>query len=202
VVTATVSGVITPAGFSLSNLWWYVAPTGNEGNNCLSPGQACATINGALNKPDFLPGDTILVATGTYTSSGNEVVLVNKNVSLSGGWNSAFTAQTGLVTIDGQKSRRGITIGATAIIENFNVENGFVDGWGGGIVNGGVLTPVGRAHNTICNYFPPCPTNLATYRPRPSSSCSHTAARYPSKFATLAPDTKISRVHGQTGLTR
>jgi uncharacterized repeat protein (TIGR01451 family) len=50
---------------------WYVAPGGSNGNDCLSAVTACATINGALNKPGFVAGDTVLVATGTYTGTGS-----------------------------------------------------------------------------------------------------------------------------------
>src|SRR5687768_12423169 len=46
---------------------WFVATTGNNANTCLSPALACRTINGALAKPGFVPGDTINVAAGTYT---------------------------------------------------------------------------------------------------------------------------------------
>ena len=53
---------------------WYVATTGNDNNGCLSPGTACASINGAISKA--ADGDTINVATGTYSGSGDEVVLI------------------------------------------------------------------------------------------------------------------------------
>ena len=63
---------------------WYVAPGGSDGNSCLSAGSPCATINGAIGKAS--PGDTIKVATGTYTAStGSEVVLIDKSITLSGG---------------------------------------------------------------------------------------------------------------------
>jgi len=101
-VTATVSGVITPATFSLGNLVWYVAPGGNDANNCQSPAAPCATINGALTKPNFLPGDTIRVAVGTYGGTGNEVVLLDKSAILSGGWDTTFTLQSGTSTVTGQ----------------------------------------------------------------------------------------------------
>ena len=81
---------------------WYVAPGGSDTNTCTAPSAACATINGALNKPGFVAGDTILVATGVYTGAGDQVVLLNKSVTLSGGWNAGFTTQNGASTIDGQ----------------------------------------------------------------------------------------------------
>ena len=51
---------------------WYVAPGGNDSNSCLSTAEPCATINVAIGKA--FGGDTIYVATGTYTSTGDEVV--------------------------------------------------------------------------------------------------------------------------------
>ncbi len=122
---------------------WYVAPGGDDGNDCLSPGIACATINGASSKAS--PGDTIYVATGTYTGTGTQVVLLDKDVTLSGGWDSTFTSQSEVSTIDGEGSHGGITVngGVTAIVERFIVQNGSrytTSGWISGIANSGTLT--------------------------------------------------------------
>ncbi len=38
---------------------WYVAPGGNDDNDCLSPATPCATIKGAIGKAS--PGDTVKV---------------------------------------------------------------------------------------------------------------------------------------------
>lgn len=62
--------------------------------------------------------DPIFVATGTYTDSGEEVVLLDKDATPSGGWDEAFTMQSGISIIDGEGSRRGISvIGMTVAIE-------------------------------------------------------------------------------------
>ncbi len=127
---------------------WYVASGGNDSNSCLSPAAACASINGVLNKPGFVAGDTIRVATGTYTGSGDEVVSIHKDVTLSGGWDVGFTMQSGMSTIDGQGMRMGIVVyydffPATALIERFTVQNGYsypFSNIGGGISIGGNLT--------------------------------------------------------------
>lgn len=119
---------------------WYVGPGGSDGATCLSPATRCASINGALNKAGFVAGDTIRVRVGTYTGSGNEVVLLNKNATLSGGWDASFTTQNGMSTIDGEAWHRGMTVnsGVTAMVERFAMQNGIGSiGSGGGIYNVG-----------------------------------------------------------------
>ncbi|MEM5775671.1 MAG: hypothetical protein AAGU05_11785, partial [Anaerolineaceae bacterium] len=57
---------------------WFVSPTGNDANDCLTETTACATINGAIAKAS--PGDIINVLAGTYIEDVN----VNKVVSIIG----------------------------------------------------------------------------------------------------------------------
>lgn len=119
---------------------WYVAPGGSDSNSCLSVGAPCATINGAIGKATA--GDTVYVATGIYTSStGSEVVVVDKDIMLSGGWDNGFATQTGMSTVGGDGARRGITANYLVIftIENFVVQNGSAM-FGGGISSNGQLT--------------------------------------------------------------
>jgi hypothetical protein len=102
---------------------WYVAPAGSDANSCVDPAQPCATINGAIGKASA--GDTVKVAVGTYTGSGNEVVLVDESVTLEGGWNADFTSRAGVSTVDGQGARQGIQVAnAAARIARFVIENG------------------------------------------------------------------------------
>ena len=118
---------------------WYVTPGGDDGNDCLSPGAPCATINGAIGKASS--GDTIYVATGTYTGSGDQVVLLDKDTALSGGWDEAFTTQSGTSTLDGEDARRCMTVngGVAAVVECFTIQNGS-GGNGAGIRNEGNLS--------------------------------------------------------------
>jgi hypothetical protein len=122
---------------------WYVAPlpAENDGNDCATTTTPCATINAALNKPGFVAGDTIRVAVGTYTGSGDQVVLLDKSATLSGGWDATFTTQTGMSTIDGEETRRGILLinAPQVTIEQVIVQNGSGDP-GGGIYSDGILT--------------------------------------------------------------
>jgi hypothetical protein len=119
---------------------WYVSPTGSDANDCLSPTTTCATINGAIEKASS--GDTVYVAEGLYTGIASEVVRIDKNITISGGWDAGFSHQGTLSTIDGQGMRRGINvlIGVVATVERFQIRNGFLFNFGGGISNGGTLT--------------------------------------------------------------
>lgn len=147
-VTATVIGVATPAIFQLTHFGWYVSVGGNDSNDCQNPASACATINAVFTKPDFTSGDTVLVAAGTYTGTGDEVILLEQSTQLLGGWNSAFTTQNGISLIDGEHLRKGMRVsgGVTAVVEQFTFQNGSaVQGGGisltgGGIYNGGTLS--------------------------------------------------------------
>ena len=119
---------------------WYVATTGNDLNTCAAANAPCLTINGAIGKA--LDGDTIKVAMGTYLGTGTEVVLLDKSVTVLGGWNATFTALKGVSIVDGQASRRGMLVsGTTVSIDRFKVQNGFHSDQGGGIEHSaGTLT--------------------------------------------------------------
>jgi Zn-dependent metalloprotease len=138
VASASGSGSVS---FNLQNVVWYVATTGSNTNNCQTPATACATINGALGKTGFIAGDTVLVGDGTYTGPGlQQVVLLDKNVSLSGGWNATFTSQNGWSTVDGQNARTPILVAdvISATMDRFVIQNGS-GYYGGGISNEGML---------------------------------------------------------------
>ena len=96
---------VTPAPAAHAAGPWYVAPGGDDiANDCLSPLTPCATINATIGKTSS--GDTIYVAIGTYTNStGSEVVLIDKDITLSGGWDSSFITQSSMSTIDGSGAR-------------------------------------------------------------------------------------------------
>jgi hypothetical protein len=120
---------------------WYVSTAGSDANVCNTKLQPCRTINGAIGKA--FDGDVVYVAVGTYSSaSGSEVVDVNKNLTISGGWDGGFTAQVGMSTLDGQKQRRGLTVeaGKSAWMDSFVIQNGAgAGGYGGGARVDGAL---------------------------------------------------------------
>jgi Zn-dependent metalloprotease len=141
-ITATVGGIASTAAFALTNnRVLYVATTGSDSNSCLTSLLPCATINSTIGKA--ISGDTINIATGSYTGTGTQsVILINKNISLSGGWNSDFSAQNSRSTIDGQAVRRVMTIdgGFNVTVDHLVIQNGY-DPVGPGIYNwNGTLT--------------------------------------------------------------
>ena len=99
--------------------------TGNNNNTCTSPGAPCRNIQETINKAN--PGDIVYVAGGTYLFSSNgspNVVIVNKDLTLSGGWNADFTAQDQVSIIDGANVNNGIlSISGTVVVDNFVVQN-------------------------------------------------------------------------------
>ena len=117
---------------------WYVATGGNDSNSCLSPASPCATINAAIGKASG--GDTVYVAEGTYTGEGEQVVLINKDITFSGGWGSLFMVQGGISIIDGNNERVGILVNSETFstIEKFSIQSGFSER-GAGILNSGNL---------------------------------------------------------------
>ncbi len=129
------------ANFEVRNIIWYVATTGSDTNDCQTPATPCATLNGVVDKAEFMAGDVVRVAEGIYSGSGSQVVLLNKDVHLLGGWNTAFTARTGWSILDGQGARTVMVVGdlTSVTAEQFVIRNGSSSS-GAGIANNGMLT--------------------------------------------------------------
>ena len=109
---------------------WYVAPSGDDSNNCLSPETACRSITAAINKAWF--GDVINLAAGVYV----ENIVIDKSLTLSG-------AGKGSTIIDGNFNDTVIRIhgAGTVEIKNLTIMNGAAPAFGGGIrSNSGNLT--------------------------------------------------------------
>jgi len=99
--------------------------TGNNSNTCTTIAVPCRNIQETINKASA--GDAIYAASGTYLFSTNgspNVVIINKSITLSGGWNSNFTSQNGASTIDGASANNGIlAISGNVVVQNFIVQN-------------------------------------------------------------------------------
>lgn len=63
----------------------FVSNSGNDANDCLSSGTACATIQAAIGKASA--GDTINIASGNYT----ENIVIDKSLTLAGAGASSTT---------------------------------------------------------------------------------------------------------------
>ena len=101
---------------------------------------AGTSLAATINVPDDYPtiqeavnaavdGDEIVVEPGTYTGTGDEVVIINgKDVTLRSSKGADVTI------IDGENERRGIScIGGDCVIEGFSVTNGHTGSDGGGL---------------------------------------------------------------------
>jgi hypothetical protein len=96
----------------------YVAPSGDDsGNPCTISSAPCATIQRAVDVAGS--GDEIRAASGTYTSTGENVILITKTLTLIGGyeppdWSTPVSYTT--TRIDGERARRGIEIEGTVSV--------------------------------------------------------------------------------------
>ena len=141
-ITAFAEGVATPANFTLTNLknGIYVdASMPDDNGNCITPATACKTINGALSKATA--GDTIYVASGTYTGNGTtSVVSINKNITILGGWVNNYASQTGNTILDGQSARRVVDVinAGNVSLDHLTITNGSYFQMGNTVGGGGI----------------------------------------------------------------
>ena len=112
-VLVLVAGSMTlGGGQTLAAGPWYVATTGNDAADCLSPATACLTIQAAIGKASS--GDTVNVAAGTYY----EHVTIDKSLTLQG-------EDRETTTIDGSGTGDVIYVPANYVtISGFTVTNG------------------------------------------------------------------------------
>jgi Zn-dependent metalloprotease len=142
-ITVSANG-LTPTDFHLENAAWYVAPSGDDNSNsCAEPALACKTIKKAVEKA--LENDVIYVTSGTYADLGDAVIVIDKNLKISGGWNNSFTLQESFSTINGENIHPGIIVRSHIVtIEKFIIEFGKE----GGVINEGQL----NLNNSLVRY--------------------------------------------------
>lgn len=131
VLTLVVAAVLTGGPASAAGPW-YVATTGNNAAACTTAAAPCATIGGVLAKGGFASGDTINVASGTYTG----LTTFTKGANVIG---------SGTVVLDG--NALGSTVAVTAVVNvkltNLTIRNGGLaaNSAGGGLrVQAGAVT--------------------------------------------------------------
>jgi Calx-beta domain/Bacterial Ig domain len=125
-VNATIADPAGTGTIINDDAWtWFVAPGGNDGNDCLTTMTPCLTISEAVSRA--VAGDEIDVARGTY---GEQLVL-GVDLALVG------ELPTGTI-IDGGGVGVVVSVApaATVAIRGFEIRNG----GDGGIANQGVLT--------------------------------------------------------------
>ncbi|MEW5763642.1 MAG: right-handed parallel beta-helix repeat-containing protein [Acidobacteriota bacterium] len=115
---------------------WFVTPSGSGGG---SQGSPCS-LQTALNSAGG--GDVLYLAGGTYMGdmSGN-VALISHSLSLLGGWDGAASGTpvrdpgAHPSILDGEGVRRCIVVntGLSVVLDGLTVQNGYVEGEGGGV---------------------------------------------------------------------
>ena len=140
---------------------WYVSQQAGNPNNLgylrTAPAADLATV---LASPCLQEGDTIKVAMGDYKpatmlTAGSErtkTFLINKNISIIGGWNNDFSSQNpdlyttilngdiGIVEVSSDNAHHVVyfqTTASKASIDGFTIMNGYADGSETNAKNGG-----------------------------------------------------------------
>jgi len=114
----------------------FVTVTGT-GTTC-SQAQPCGLQTALAQSADR---DTVYVGAGTYTGSGDAVIVIDKSVTLYGGWNGAASGPVVRdpgaypATLDGESQRRVVYVnsGITVTLEGLAISSGKVTGSGGGL---------------------------------------------------------------------
>jgi Zn-dependent metalloprotease len=155
--TITASTGFGSTDFNLANLVWFVSTSGNNGDNCITPTTPCASVTGALGKPDFLSGDVIRVASGTYDLVDTNNFKVDQSTSIIGGWDAAFNAVTGVSTFHDAFDISSLYLALNVQLSNLLIEDtsdGTTTIWG--IRNGETLlvknTTIRNTATAIENY--------------------------------------------------
>ena len=118
----------------------YVAPTGDDADDCTNSGSPCRTVQYAVDQA--ADGDEIHVATGVYTDVNNhgglaQVVYISKTVTVRGGYSADFAAwdpNAHPATLDAQGNGRVIYVKGSInpTIESLRITGGNDDGLEGG----------------------------------------------------------------------
>ena len=111
----------------------FVIPNGSGTCSKTDPGDMRTALSLAID------GDTIYLAEGTYTGTGDAVITVTKSITIRGGWDGSTTMQPVCdpiahpSTIDGQGERRGVYISGdiAPVIQGLCITGGNAEGLGG-----------------------------------------------------------------------
>ena len=117
---------------------WFVSGLGSDANPCNVPNLPCKTFNAAIQKA--APDDWIYATASPFTGTGPEIVHVDRNLTILGGYDSTFTTRVNFTILNGQHQRRGLVVdqGVDLDISDVAIIWGFGLDGGGAYVEGGL----------------------------------------------------------------
>jgi hypothetical protein len=123
VAVAALALVMLPAAARAAGMNWFVATTGDDGNDCMTATTPCLTLQAAINKAG--DHDTIHVAAGTYVGVGVITVPSSKTGLTLLGAKMNVDARTRAITDESILSNdNGMSIGASDVkIDGFTVQD-------------------------------------------------------------------------------
>ncbi|MDR3576001.1 MAG: choice-of-anchor Q domain-containing protein [Anaerolineaceae bacterium] len=137
IVRATLTGLSQEIDFNLTNKDMYVSPDGvnpnsSTGTECADPASPCQTITYAASKAS--PGVTLFLRSGLYLESMITISQPNL-LSISGGWNEDYSAQTAPSILEGQSPGFDVPQNSSLGISNLTIGYGRIS-----VENGGTLS--------------------------------------------------------------
>jgi len=124
ILSAGLLVILAPQQPARAAVTWYVAPDGDDLNDCLRPDTACATVHAAIGKTAY--GDSVILMPGTYNKASGETFPINipPGIHLLGsGRDSTIIAGQRETAVINVSSSQGDILGDT-VIQDMTLQNG------------------------------------------------------------------------------
>jgi len=137
----------------------FVKPDGT-GGWCLQ-NDPCGSIQYSIDQCEPGNGDTIYIAGGVYTGTGEAVITITKSITLYGGWDGGATdavvrdPDTRITVLDGENARRDVFVSGTVSVtlDGLRLTQGKASGFGLEGQGGGAYVVTATVTITNCSIY-------------------------------------------------